>query len=86
MIPYSSLKDCDFQIRSGTIANSGLGAPSGPGYWVTMTLTLKGNPERQIQIKENPMNFALNSDLAFWLNGQLAENETKSTAESNRER
>src|SRR5579872_4175419 len=79
-IPYSSLKDCDVRVISGSI--SGRPAPSGPNFGVTITLTMNGNPKRQIEFTGNPMNVKLDSDLAFWLNAKIAENESKSGTEN----
>jgi len=70
-IPYSDLKDCDVQIRSS------VGGEGGGGYWTEITLTLKSNPECQMRFRGNPMNARLDSDLAFWLNAKVAENESK---------
>lgn len=77
-IPYSSLKDCDVEIRSDSIYSGESEVAGGPAFWMTITLTLKGYPERQIRFKGNPMNARLESDLAFWLNPKVAENESES--------
>ncbi|MFI5420798.1 MAG: hypothetical protein ACHQ1H_07500 [Nitrososphaerales archaeon] len=76
-IPYSTLKDCDVQLYSRGNVVVSEGAGGGPSYLMTITLTLDENPERQIEFTGNPMNAKLDSDLAFWLNAKVAENESK---------
>jgi hypothetical protein len=71
-IPYSSLKDCNFEFTPPELSDGF------PGE-LRITITLDGDPERQIEFTGNPMNARINYDLAFWLNTKLGENEAKRT-------
>lgn len=62
-IPYSKMQDCEVRFVSHGAANvSGYGIPSGPSYSMRITITLKENPPRYIELETNPTNGKLESN------------------------
>lgn len=73
-IQYSEMEDCEARYISYNETLSGGYVP----YYLKITITLRNNAHRQIELTGNPINEKLGLDLATWLNVKLAENESKS--------
>ncbi len=72
-IPYSMVEDCEaeFQTDDDTFTLN--------YYSAKITMKLKENPIRYIELNDSPVNEKLGMDLAGWLNSKLAENEARSS-------